>query len=72
VNYDRVYTTTVGAVQELANKLEADATEIAALKQQLADKTAKDTAQDEQLAALTRLLEPRPIPANVSTVSTVK
>lgn len=60
----------VSATQELARKLEAKDPEIAALKQQLADKTAKDTAQDEQLAALTRLLEAGNLPANVSTVST--
>jgi len=72
VNYDRVYTTTVGAVQELANKLEANATEIAALKQQLTDQAEKITAHGEQLAAITRLVEARAIPVSVSTISTAK
>ncbi len=74
VDYDRIFTTSVGAVQELARKLETQEAESmklretnAALRDRMAALEAKDQARDTQLAAIEALLTRDP--AKTATVS---
>lgn len=84
VDYDAISMLNVSATQELARQLDAEKAAVlalqkanatleaenAALKAALAENTSKDKAQDEQLAALAKLLENRAPSAAVTTVST--
>ncbi len=80
VDYDAIAMLNVSATQELARKLDAKDAEVvalqkenAALKAELAAQASKDKAQDDQLAALSALLEKQSAAATTVTagVSTV-
>lgn len=58
VNYDRIFTTAVGAVQELSRKLDEKDTQIVALQERLAALEAKDQTRESRLIAIESLLRP--------------
>jgi hypothetical protein len=57
LNYDRIFTTGIGAIQELCAELKSVQTENAALKQRLAELESKVLARDDRLAALEGLVK---------------
>jgi hypothetical protein len=71
VDYDRLFTTGIGATQELARKLETVQAENAALRRELA---AKEESMEARLIALEARLpkDSAPAPVSLKTVSTSK
>ena len=69
--YDRLFTTGIGAIQDLARQLEAVQDENAALRRELA---AKEESMEARLIALEARLpkDSAPAPVSLKTVSTSK